>query len=87
MKEAVHEMVERAIRLDGTCTGEHGVGVGKIEYLETELGVGTVNLMETLKRTSEWIFLDFALASLPFSRMRGGASLLFSSRGRSHAFL
>ena len=53
VREAVHEMVHRAIRLDGTCTGEHGVGVGKVEYLEEELGVGTVNLMETVKRTSE----------------------------------
>jgi hypothetical protein len=26
---AVHRMVDRAIRMDGTCTGEHGVGVGK----------------------------------------------------------
>ncbi|WOO84395.1 D-lactate dehydrogenase [cytochrome], mitochondrial [Vanrija pseudolonga] len=51
VKEAVHDMVERAIRLGGTCTGEHGVGIGKIEYLDTELGEGTVNLMETVKRT------------------------------------
>jgi D-lactate dehydrogenase (cytochrome) len=46
-------MVHRAIRLDGTCTGEHGVGIGKVEYLDEELGEGTVNLMETVKRTSE----------------------------------
>ncbi|EIW65740.1 hypothetical protein TREMEDRAFT_41215 [Tremella mesenterica DSM 1558] len=53
IREGVHEMVERAIRLGGTCTGEHGVGTGKIEYLETELGVGTVSLMETVKRTMD----------------------------------
>lgn len=53
MRKAVHEMVDRAIRLDGTCSGEHGVGLGKIEYLESELGVGTVGLMETIKRTCE----------------------------------
>jgi len=53
VREAVHDMVRRAIRLDGTCTGEHGVGVGKVEYLEEELGVGTVNLLETVKRTCE----------------------------------
>ena len=53
IRDGVHEMVERAIRLEGTCTGEHGVGIGKIEYLEKELGVGTVGLMETIKRTSE----------------------------------
>lgn len=53
VRTAVHEMVDRAIRLDGTCSGEHGVGLGKIEYLESELGVGTVGLMETIKRTRE----------------------------------
>lgn len=54
IEEGVHEMVHRAIRLDGTCSGEHGVGLGKIEYLEEELGVGTVGLMETVKRTREF---------------------------------
>jgi len=43
-------MVERAIALDGTCTGEHGVGIGKREYLYSELGAGTVDLMKTVKR-------------------------------------
>ena len=52
-------MVHRAIRLEGTCTGEHGVGVGKVEYLEEELGVGTVGLMETIKRTREYSYLDW----------------------------
>ena len=31
-------------------TGEHGVGIGKKEYLYEELGVGTVELMKTIKR-------------------------------------
>lgn len=53
MEEAVHTMVHRAIALDGTCTGEHGVGVGKVEYLTSELGEGTVALMETIKKTCE----------------------------------
>ncbi|KAJ2913929.1 hypothetical protein MD484_g6483, partial [Candolleomyces efflorescens] len=35
--EAVRRMVKRAIALDGTCTGEHGVGIGKKEYLLEEL--------------------------------------------------
>ena len=46
-------MVHRAIELEGTCSGEHGVGLGKVEYLESELGQGTVGLMESLKRTSK----------------------------------
>ncbi|THH29532.1 hypothetical protein EUX98_g4647 [Antrodiella citrinella] len=50
-REVVHRMVERAIAMDGTCTGEHGVGIGKREYLYNELGAGTVELMKTIKRT------------------------------------
>ncbi|KAF8877514.1 FAD-linked oxidase-like protein [Infundibulicybe gibba] len=49
-REAVHRMVKRAIALDGTCTGEHGVGIGKRGYLVEELGAGTVGLMKTVKR-------------------------------------
>jgi len=48
--EAVHRLVHRAIALEGTCTGEHGVGVGKKEYLPDELGEGTVELMRNIKR-------------------------------------
>ena len=46
---AVHRLVHRAVALDGTCTGEHGVGVGKKEYLIDELGEDTVELMKTVK--------------------------------------
>jgi D-lactate dehydrogenase (cytochrome) len=49
--ELVHRMVERAIAMDGTCTGEHGVGMGKKEFLTQELGEGTVAFMKMLKRT------------------------------------
>ncbi|KAF9532303.1 FAD-linked oxidase-like protein [Crepidotus variabilis] len=47
---AVHRLVHRAIALDGTCTGEHGVGLGKKEYLVEELGTNTVELMKTIKK-------------------------------------
>lgn len=50
VKEGVHRMVERAQRLEGTCTGEHGVGHGKIQYLTNELGEGTVDLLRQIKR-------------------------------------
>ncbi|THV01036.1 hypothetical protein K435DRAFT_963710 [Dendrothele bispora CBS 962.96] len=47
---AVSRMVHRAIEMDGTCTGEHGVGIGKKKYLVEELGPGTVELMRTVKK-------------------------------------
>ncbi|KAJ7614431.1 FAD-linked oxidase-like protein [Roridomyces roridus] len=51
VKGIVRRMVHRAIALDGTCTGEHGVGIGKREFLVEELGEGTVALMKSIKRT------------------------------------
>jgi D-lactate dehydrogenase (cytochrome) len=43
-------MVQRAIRLGGTCTGEHGIGLHKMGYLVEEAGEGAVALMRQLKR-------------------------------------
>ncbi len=43
-------LVERALEMDGTCTGEHGIGIGKQEWLVKELGEGTVDIMRMLKR-------------------------------------
>lgn len=48
-ENVVHRMVERAVKYEGTCTGEHGVGIGKKLYLEPELGVPAVDLMRRLK--------------------------------------
>ena len=45
-----HRVVERALAMDGTCTGEHGIGIGKLDFLETEHGEG-VEVMRALKRT------------------------------------
>ena len=39
---------ERAIRMNGTCTGEHGVGQGKRKYMLKELG-GAVDIMKKVK--------------------------------------
>jgi D-lactate dehydrogenase (cytochrome) len=44
-------LVMRALAMDGTCTGEHGVGQGKMKYLEHELGAGALALMADLKRS------------------------------------
>jgi D-lactate dehydrogenase (cytochrome) len=43
-------MVQRAIALGGTCTGEHGIGLHKIGFLVEEAGEGAVAMMRTLKR-------------------------------------
>jgi D-lactate dehydrogenase (cytochrome) len=40
----------RALTLEGTCTGEHGVGLHKMGFLVTEAGDGAVNMMRTIKR-------------------------------------
>ena len=45
-----HTLVSRALVLDGTCTGEHGVGLHKMDFLVTETGDGAVNMMRTIKR-------------------------------------
>ncbi|MEH3048168.1 FAD-binding oxidoreductase [Sphingomonas adhaesiva] len=42
-------LVERALAMDGTCTGEHGIGLGKQEWLVAELG-DAVDVMRTLKQ-------------------------------------
>ena len=42
-------MVKRAIELEGTATGEHGVGLVKRDYLPHELGTTTVDAMRRLK--------------------------------------
>jgi D-lactate dehydrogenase (cytochrome) len=43
------QMVQRAIRLEGTCTGEHGIGLHKMGYLVDEAGAGAVALMRSVK--------------------------------------
>jgi D-lactate dehydrogenase (cytochrome) len=43
-------VVARAIACEGTCTGEHGIGLHKQGFLVDEAGAGTVEMMRTLKR-------------------------------------
>ena len=45
-----HRLARRAMRYDGTCTGEHGVGLHKMGYLDEEHGEDTVEIMRKIKR-------------------------------------
>jgi D-lactate dehydrogenase (cytochrome) len=47
---ASDRIVERALELGGTSTGEHGVGLGKRDYMEREHGAGAVGAMRAVKR-------------------------------------
>jgi D-lactate dehydrogenase (cytochrome) len=44
-----NQLVARALSLEGTCTGEHGIGLHKMDFLVTEAGVGAVAMMRTIK--------------------------------------
>ncbi|XBH80911.1 hypothetical protein VPH35_106570 [Triticum aestivum] len=44
-----HLMVHTALSMEGTCTGEHGVGTGKMKYLEKELGMESLRTMKRIK--------------------------------------
>jgi len=49
-KEFNERLIERALAMDGTCTGEHGVGQGKMKYLLTEHGAPALEAMRAIKR-------------------------------------
>jgi D-lactate dehydrogenase (cytochrome) len=44
-EDLVHRMIKRAVSMEGTVTGEHGVGLVKRDYLNHELGETTVDAM------------------------------------------
>ncbi len=43
-------LVERALRLDGTCTGEHGIGLHKMDFLIEEAGRASISMMRQIKQ-------------------------------------
>ncbi|HXU42113.1 MAG TPA: FAD-linked oxidase C-terminal domain-containing protein [Burkholderiales bacterium] len=44
-------LIERALAMEGTCTGEHGVGMGKMGSLRMELGDDVMDVMRDIKKT------------------------------------
>ena len=51
VKRSIEKMVDLALEMEGTCTGEHGVGLGKKESLTKELGEDTLDVMRGIKRS------------------------------------
>ncbi|KAI5211935.1 hypothetical protein AUEXF2481DRAFT_46080 [Aureobasidium subglaciale EXF-2481] len=49
VEACVTRMVERALEMEGTCTGEHGIGLGKKGSLVKELGLDTIGVMQKVK--------------------------------------
>jgi D-lactate dehydrogenase (cytochrome) len=49
-KTLCERLVARALAMDGTCTGEHGVGQGKMKYLKGELGEPALSAMRAIKQ-------------------------------------
>lgn len=49
-EDVFHRMVKRAVEMEGTVTGEHGVGLVKRDYLPHELGESTVDTMRKIKQ-------------------------------------
>ena len=45
----MERLVARALAMDGTCTGEHGVGQGKLKYLAAEHGSAALDVMRAIK--------------------------------------
>ena len=44
-----HRLVRRAIAMEGTCTGEHGIGIHKQDFLREECGDGAIAMMRAIK--------------------------------------
>lgn len=53
--------------MGGTCTGEHGVGVGKMQHIITEHGAGAMEVMASIKRAMD----PLGMQPAPFSFSRG----------------
>ena len=77
VESAVRNMVDLALEMEGTCTGEHGIGLGKKESLLKELGPDTIDVMRVIKRALDpnWIMnpgkiFDAVPSSKPQSKRR-----------------
>ncbi|ODH36011.1 glycolate oxidase, subunit GlcD [Paracoccidioides brasiliensis] len=51
VERSVYDMVNLALEMEGSCTGEHGIGMGKMNSLLKEVGPGTIDVMRSIKRS------------------------------------
>jgi D-lactate dehydrogenase (cytochrome) len=67
VERCVKNMVQRAIEMDGTCTGEHSIGWGKKDSLLLEVGPDTVGVMKAIKRALDplWIMNPGKIMDIP----------------------
>uniref|UniRef100_A0A060T9L5 D-lactate dehydrogenase (cytochrome) n=1 Tax=Blastobotrys adeninivorans TaxID=409370 RepID=A0A060T9L5_BLAAD len=49
VRKLCSKLVYHGLDMEGTCTGEHGIGAGKMDYLADEVGADAVQLMRTIK--------------------------------------
>jgi D-lactate dehydrogenase (cytochrome) len=49
VNRVMENISKRAIAAGGTCTGEHGVGIGKLKYLEEQYNSETIHTMRRIK--------------------------------------
>jgi len=43
-------LVKRALEMGGTCSGEHGIGLGKLQHMRNEHGDGAIAIMQSIKQ-------------------------------------
>lgn len=67
VEQCVKNMVGRALEMEGTCTGEHGIGWGKKESLVLEAGMETLGVMKSIKWALDplWIMNPGKIMDLP----------------------
>jgi D-lactate dehydrogenase (cytochrome) len=67
VEHCVKNMVLRALEMEGTCTGEHGVGIGKKEALLMEVGGDTLDVMKSIKLSLDpyWIMNPGKIMDVP----------------------
>ncbi|KAH8590265.1 putative D-lactate protein, partial [Bisporella sp. PMI_857] len=69
VERCVKNMVARALEMEGTCTGEHGIGIGKKEALLAEVGLDTLDVMKSIKQALDpfWIMNPGKIMNVPAS--------------------